>query len=104
MKQGIHIKIQDRSGLSEREKDILHTGILNTLAFAGYITVISKGEGGEGTAFNPIEDCFIGITMIYQKPIPDEMAEELVESITRRLNTFFSMSKIEMDLHVELAY
>ena len=104
MKQGIHIKIQDRSGLSEREKNILHTGILNTLAFAGYIVVVSKGEGGEGTAFNPIEDYFIGLTMIYQKPIPDEMAEELVESITKRLTNFFTMSKIEMDLQVELAY
>lgn len=42
--------------------------------------------------------------MIYQKPIPDEMAKELVESITGRLTTFFTMSKIEMDLKVELAY
>lgn len=104
MKQGIHNKIQDRSGLSEREKNILHTGILNTIAFAGFVEVVSKGEGGEGTAFNPIEDCFIGFTMIYQKPIPEEMAEELVESITRRLTNFFAMSEIEMDLKVELAY
>ena len=104
MKQGIHIKIEDRSGLSEREKNILHTGILNTIVLAGFVEVISKGEGEGGNAFNPIEDYFIGLTMIYQKPIPDEMAEELVESITKRLTTFFSMSKIEMDLKVELAY
>ena len=104
MKQGIHIKIQDRTGLNEREKNILHTGILNTIAFAGYVIVASKGEGGEGTAFNPIDDYFIGFAMIYQKPIPDEMAEALVESITKRLTNFFAMSKIEMDLQVELAY
>ena len=78
MKQGIHIKIQDRSGLSEREKKILHTGILNTIAFAGFVEVVSKGEGGEGTAFNPIDDYFIGFTMIYQKPIPEKNAEALV--------------------------
>ncbi|WP_255723565.1 hypothetical protein [Sporosarcina sp. ACRSL] len=42
--------------------------------------------------------------MIYQKAIPDELAEALVESITRRLNNFFAMSEIEMDLKVELAY
>lgn len=104
MKQGIHIKIQDRSGLSEREKNILHMGILNTIVLAGFVEVISKGEGEGGNAFNPIEDCFIGFTMIYQKPIPDEMAEALVESIKRRLTTFFSISEIEMDLNVELAY
>ena len=104
MKQGIHIKIQDRSGLSEREKNILHTGILNTIVLAGFVEVVSKGEGEGGTAFNPIDDYFIGFTMIYQKPIPDEMAEALVESITRRLTNFFAMSEIEMDLTVELAY
>ena len=104
MKQGIHIKIQDRSGLNEREKNILHTGILNTIVLAGFVEVVSKGEGEGGTAFNPIEDCFIGFTMIYQEPIPDENAEALVESITRRLTNFFAMSEIEMDLQVELAY
>ncbi|WP_252504005.1 hypothetical protein [Sporosarcina sp. Marseille-Q4943] len=104
MKQGIHIMIEDRSGLSEREKNILHTGILNTIVLAGFVEVVSKGEGEGGTAFNPIEDCFIGLTMIYQKPIPDEMAGSLVESITRRLTNFFAMSEIEMDLKVELAY
>lgn len=104
MKQGIHIKIQDRSGLSEREKNILHTGILNTIVLAGFVEVVSKWEGEGGTAFNPIEDCFIGFTMVYQNAIPDEMAEALVESITRRLTNFFAMSEIEMDLEVELAY
>ena len=104
MKQGIHIKIQDRSGLNEREKNILHTGILNTIVLAGFVEVVSKGEGEGGTAFNPIEDCFIGFTMIYQEPIPEKNAEALVESITRRLTNFFAMSEIEMDLQVELAY
>ena len=95
MKQGIHIKIQDRSGLSEREKNILHTGILNTIASRRIRGSCKQGEGGEGTAFNPIDDYFIGLTMIYQKQIPDEMAEALVESITRRLTNFFAIVKLK---------
>ena len=105
MIQTVTVKIGDNTGLNEREQRILQTSAMNLIAMASMTVVIKKGEGGEGAAFNPLEDdnypC--GITMIYAKAINLELAEELKASLESRFMTFFKMSEIDMTIDVELS-
>ncbi len=105
MIQTVTVKIGDKTGLNEREKNIFQASTMNLVAMASMVVVIKKGEGGEGAAFNPLEDDNypLGITMIYAKAINPELAEELKSSLESRFENFFKMSKIDMTIEVELS-
>ncbi|MEZ7172381.1 hypothetical protein [Sporosarcina sp. OR05] len=101
MKQIIRVKVYDNtSTLDEQNQKILQVATMNIVAMTSALFVGSKGEGGEGVALNPVEDCFCGIELLYQKAIPDELAEECRASLERRLVNFYKMS--DLDMNVEL--
>lgn len=101
MKQIIRVKVYDNtSTLDEQNQKILQVATMNLVAMTSALFVGSKGEGGEGVALNPVEDCFCGIELLYQKAIPDELAEECGVSLERKLANFYKMS--DLDMNVEL--
>lgn len=102
MKQFIQVKVYDNSSILDQQlQKVLQVATMNIVAMTSALLVGSKGEGGEGVALNPVEDCFCGIELIYQKAIPDELAEECRISLERRLVNFYKMS--DLDMKVELA-
>ncbi|MBD7984124.1 hypothetical protein H9649_05995 [Sporosarcina sp. Sa2YVA2] len=103
MKNRIVVKAYDNSGaLNETNKKILDVATMNFVAMTSAMIVGSKGEGGDGAALNPVEDCFCGIDLIWQKAVPEELAVECATSIERRLTNFYKMSGLDMKLNVDV--
>lgn len=103
MKNRIVVKAYDNSEtLDETNQKILSVATMNFVAMTSAMIVGSKGEGGDGAALNPVEDCFCGIDLIWQKSIPEELAVECATSIERRLTNFYKMSELDMKLDVEV--
>ena len=102
MKQNVSVKVFDNTGLDKRTQKILNMAVMNFVAMTSALIVGSKGEGGEGAALNPVEDCFCGVMLIYQQPINDELAEEFKGAVERKLDNFFKMSEIDMTVEIEV--
>ncbi|WOV87499.1 hypothetical protein QWT69_16880 [Sporosarcina oncorhynchi] len=103
MKNRIVVKAYDNSGtLDDTHQKILNMATMNFAAMTSALIVGSKGEGGDGAALNPVEDCFCGIDLIWQQSIPDGLAEECGKAMERRLTTFYEMSGLDMKVEVEV--
>lgn len=103
MKNRIVVKGYDNSGtLDETNQKILDVDTMNLVAMTSALIVGSKGEGGDGSALNPVEDCFCGIDLIWQKSIPEELAMECADSIERKLVNFYKMSGLDMKVEVDV--
>lgn len=104
MIQNVSVKITDNTGLNVREATILQTATLNYVAMTSALLVGQKKEGGEGAALNPIEDekFLCGTTLIYEKAIDRELAEELKTTLEKKFTTFFTMSEIDMGVEIDV--
>lgn len=104
MIQNVSVKIADHVGLNEREANILQTATMNYVAMTSALLVGQKKQGGEGAALNPLEDdkFLCGTTLIYEKAIDQDLAEELKSTLERKFTTFFTMSDIDMTVEVDL--
>lgn len=104
MIQNVSVKITDHAGLNERETNILQTATMNYVAMTSALLVGQKKQGGEGAALNPLEDeqFLCGTTLIYEKAIDHELAEELKRTLEKKFTTFFTMSDIDMTIEVDL--
>ena len=104
MIQNVSVKIVDHVGLNEREASILQTATMNYVAMTSALLVGQKKQGGEGAALNPLEDekFLCGTTLIYEKAIDQDLAEELKSTLERKFTTFFTMSDIDMTVEVDL--
>lgn len=104
MIRSLSVKIVDHVGLNERETNILQTATMNYVAMTSALLVGQKKLGGVGAALNPLEDerFLCGITLIYDKAIDRELAEELKSTLEKKFITFFSMSEIDMTVEVDL--
>lgn len=79
----------------------MQAALLNVIAMTD--TLLVGTEGGEGSALNPLEDDkLLGITLVYQKAIKDELAEKLKGVLERKLNGFFKMGQVDMEVEIEL--
>lgn len=104
MIQNVSVKIIDHAGLNERETNILQTATMNYVAMTSALLVGQKKQGGEGAALNPVaDDKFLcGTTLIYEKAIEQDLAEELKTTLEKKFTTFFMMSEIDMTVEVDL--
>lgn len=103
MKNRIIVKVYDNSKtLDDTNQKILDTATMNFAAMTSAMIVGKEGEGGEGAALNPVEDCFCGIELIWQKAVPGALAEECGKVIERRLSVFYEMSGLNMTVEVEV--
>lgn len=92
----ISIQVIDNLGLTEREKIMLQTTILNFAAMTNAIIT------GEGLALNPLENDAIGIILVFPKALNSEVSTELMESLKNKLSNYFKMCNLELEAKVKL--
>lgn len=92
----ISIQVIDNLGLTEREKIMLQTTILNFAAMTNAIIT------GEGLALNPLENDEIGIILVFPKALNSEVSTELTESLKNKFSNYFRMCNLELEAQVKL--
>ncbi|HLQ71926.1 MAG TPA: hypothetical protein VK142_08995 [Bacillota bacterium] len=92
----ISIEIKDTIDLSDREKSLLQTTIMNFAAMTNALIV------KEDMVITPLESGEMGVTMTYSKSLDSEVAESMKLSLSNRFTNFFKMADIGLKAQVEL--
>lgn len=93
----ITIEINDTVGLNQRERQMLQNTVLHFAAMSNALTV------KKDIVINPLEEgnTNIGVTIVYPKPIDDEIGKELAESLSSRFSVYFQMSELDLEAQIQ---